>query len=73
MAERLAGATPYLMALARVLGAAFHLRAAAHGAPRRALAAFYIDRLLPEHQALVAHAKAGSDGLYALTAEELAA
>ncbi len=74
--DRFAGATPYLRAFARVLGAHYHLRAArAEGGsgPRSALARFYINRLLPEHAALLAHAREGADGLYALSPEDLVA
>ncbi|QFU09835.1 Acyl-CoA dehydrogenase, short-chain specific [Rhodobacteraceae bacterium THAF1] len=74
MQDRFAGAVPYLRAFARVLGGVAHLRAAVKGdAGRRALAAFYIERLLPEHASLLVHAKAGADGLYALTLDDLAA
>ena len=75
MQERFAGAVPYQSAFARVLGAHFHLKAAlAEGGAgkRSALAAFYIERLLPEHEAMVAQAKAGAAGLYALSVEDLA-
>ena len=75
MQERFAGAVPYLMAFARVLGAHLHLKAAlAEGGAgkRTALAGFYIQRLLPEHEALVAQARAGAGGLYALSVGDLA-
>jgi acyl-CoA dehydrogenase len=42
-------------------------------ATRRTLADFYIHRLLPEVGALLAHARAGSAGLYAVKAEDLLA
>jgi hypothetical protein len=72
--DRFAGAVPYLMAFARVLGGHVHLRSAMFGdAPRVALADFYIRRLLPEHVGLLAHARAGSEGLYALSTDDLAA
>lgn len=72
--ERFAGAVPYLHAFARVLGAHLHLKAAVaeRGGAREKLARFYIQRMLPEHAALLAHAQAGAEDLYALTAEELA-
>ncbi len=73
--DRFAGAVPYLRAFARVLGGHFHLRAALaddNGGARRRLAEFYIRRLLPEHAALLSHARAGAEGLYALTADDLA-
>ena len=71
---------PYQSAFARVLGAYYHLRSAhAEGealgkpGPRTALARFYIERLLPDHEANLAAARAGAEGLYALTVEELSA
>ncbi len=73
---RFAGAVPYLRAFARILGAHLHLKAAmaaGKGSPREILARFYIQRLLPEHAALLAHAQSGEGDLFALTAEELAA
>ncbi|MCH2077109.1 MAG: acyl-CoA dehydrogenase [Rhodobacteraceae bacterium] len=74
MQDRFAGAVPYLMAFARVLGAHFHLKAALSGDETRAkIARFYIERLLPQHLSYVAHAKAGAEGIYTLSAEELAA
>jgi alkylation response protein AidB-like acyl-CoA dehydrogenase len=76
MADRSAGAVPYLRAFARVLGAHFHLRAAvAEGGSgaRTALAEVYMRRLLPQYAAALAEAKAGSAGLYLLTPDDLAA
>ena len=76
MQDRFAGAVPYLTAFARVLGAHFHLLAAATLAvcgPWTALATFYIMRLLPEHKALLTHVREGADGLYVLSADDLAA
>ena len=74
MQDRFAGAMPYLRGFGRVLGAAAHLRAAVAGdAGRRALAAFYIERLLPEHAGLLAHARAGAEGLYAVSLDDLSA
>ncbi len=64
--ERGAGAVAYLRAFARVLGAGLHLKAALADPSRRALAAFYIQRLLPEHSALLAQAGVGAKGLYDL-------
>jgi 3-(methylsulfanyl)propanoyl-CoA dehydrogenase len=71
--SRFAGAVPYLRAFARVLGAHLHLKAAMadKGGAREKLARFYIQRLLPEHQGLVAHAQAGDADLFALTTDEL--
>ncbi|MCI2395810.1 acyl-CoA dehydrogenase [Aliiroseovarius sediminis] len=75
MQDRFAGAVPFLMGFARVLGAHYHLRAAiAEGGkgPRSALARFHINRLLPEHTAQFAQARAGAAGIYALSPEDLA-
>ncbi|NKB29142.1 MAG: acyl-CoA dehydrogenase [Rhodobacteraceae bacterium] len=75
MADRGAGAAPYLAAFARVLGGHYHLRAAmaAGGSgPRTDLAAVYIERLLPAHQSLLANARAGADDLFALSLDDLA-
>jgi len=74
MNDRFAGAVPYLKAFARVLGGHYHLSAAMadKDGPRMALARFYVDRLLPEHAALLAHAQAGAEGLYALGIDDLA-
>lgn len=75
MNDRFAGAAPYLDAFARVLGAHYLLKGAAAAGgtgPRAALANFYITRLLPDHAALLAHARQGADGLYALSAEDMA-
>ena len=72
---RFAGAVPYLRGFARVLGGHLHLKAAMadRGGAREKLARFYIQRLLPEHVGLLAHAQAGDAELYAISAEELAA
>ena len=74
--QRFAGAAPFLRAFARVLGGHYHLAAAiteAGDGVRSKLARFYIERLLPEHVGLCAHATAGANGLYALSAEDFAA
>ncbi|MGI3169218.1 acyl-CoA dehydrogenase [Pseudooceanicola sp. C21-150M6] len=74
--DRFAGAVPYLLGFARVLGAHYHLKAAmteTDGGPRTKLALYYITRLLPEHVGHLAHATCGAEDLYALTAEELEA
>ncbi len=74
MAERLAGASPYLLGFSRVLGAHYHLLAAVSGdAARGRLARFYIERLLPEHTGLFAHARAGAEGLMSILPEDLGA
>jgi acyl-CoA dehydrogenase len=58
-----------------VLGGYFHLRAAlaAPGQAQERLAHFYITRLLPEHSGLLVQARAGCDGLFALSPDDLAA
>lgn len=74
MQDRFAGATAYLRAFARILGAHYHLKAALAGdARRRALAEVFITRVLPEHVGLLAQARAGAASLYALSDEDLAA
>jgi alkylation response protein AidB-like acyl-CoA dehydrogenase len=75
MNDRFAGSVPYLRAFARVLGGWLHLKAALadRGGARERLAGFYIERMLPEHAGLLAHAQAGARDLYALSAEDLAA
>ncbi|TVP71293.1 MAG: acyl-CoA dehydrogenase [Rhodobacteraceae bacterium] len=74
MNDRFAGATAYLRAFARVLGAHYHLKAARDaGGARQALAQVFITRLLPEHAACLAALRAGADGLYRLSDEDLAA
>ena len=75
MADRFAGAVPYLRGFARVLGGYYHLCAAAHekgDGARTKLATFYIHSLLPEYSGLLAQAMQGADYLYALDLEELA-
>ncbi|GAA0295797.1 acyl-CoA dehydrogenase [Rhodovulum strictum] len=74
--DRFAGAVPFLRAWARVLGGHAHLAAArAEGGAgsRSALARVFIGRLLPEHPALLAQARAGAAALYALSDDDLAA
>ncbi|MFN4058321.1 MAG: acyl-CoA dehydrogenase [Roseinatronobacter sp.] len=76
MQDRSAGAVPYLRAFARVLGAHYHLKAvmAAPGdAARLALAQVFVSRILPEHSGLLAQVRAGADGLYALSDDDLVA
>jgi len=74
MEDRFAGAHPYLMGFARVLGGHYHLAAAlADDGPRKRLAEVYIRRLLPEHAALLAEACAGAADLAALTPDDLLA
>jgi len=76
MNDRFAGAVPYLMAVARVLGGHYHLRAAMAEGPegaRAKLARVFVARLLPEVQGLLAQAVLGADDLYALSADELSA
>ena len=72
--QRFAGAVPYLRGFARVLGGHVHLASAMAGdSSRQKLASFYIKRLLPEHQGLLAHAREGADELMAISADDLAA
>jgi hypothetical protein len=71
--DRFAGAVPFLRAFARVLGAHAHLKAAVADPARAPLASVMIRRILPEHAALLAQAREGAAGLYAVTAEDLAA
>ncbi|SFJ83194.1 acyl-CoA dehydrogenase [Celeribacter neptunius] len=76
MNDRFAGAVPFLRAFARVLGGYYHLKAAIFeggDGPRSRLAAFYINRMLPEHTALLAQARLGADDIYALSPEDLSA
>ena len=72
MNDRFAGSVPYLAAFARVLGCHYHLKSALADPAREPLARFAIRRLLPEHAALLAQAREGADGLYALTPAALA-
>ncbi|MEM6741361.1 MAG: acyl-CoA dehydrogenase, partial [Pseudomonadota bacterium] len=71
--DRFAGAVPYLRAFARVVGGHYHLKAAIAEPARLPLASFFVERLLPEHAALLAQARAGEAGLYAITNDALAA
>ncbi|MGP6087224.1 acyl-CoA dehydrogenase [Antarctobacter jejuensis] len=75
MADRFGGAVPFLMGFARVLGGHFHLRAAManpDSADAR-LAAFYIQRMLPEHVGLLAEARADLRSLADIRTEDLVA
>ncbi|CAM3355163.1 acyl-CoA dehydrogenase [Paracoccus nototheniae] len=64
MADRFAGAVPYLTAFARVLGGHYHLRAAlAGGASHQALARVFMARVLPHHAGDLAEALAGANDL----------
>ncbi|MCF8483873.1 MAG: acyl-CoA dehydrogenase [Rhodobacteraceae bacterium] len=73
MTDRFAGAVPYLRAFALVLGAHFHLRSAMADPARIKLARVAIKRLLPDAGGLMAQMREGSDDLFALSAEDLAA
>ncbi|RYH01631.1 acyl-CoA dehydrogenase [Salipiger sp. IMCC34102] len=71
--DRFAGAVPFLMAFARVLGGHAHLKAALEGdAARQRLATFYITRLLPDVGGLIAQVRTDSAELMSLTADDLA-
>ncbi|WP_111429845.1 acyl-CoA dehydrogenase [Rhodobacteraceae bacterium DSL-40] len=65
--DRFAGAVPYLRAFALALGGHYLLKGAAEGSDpqREALAAFHVERLLPEVPALCAQARGGAEQLYA--------
>ncbi|WCR11400.1 acyl-CoA dehydrogenase [Paracoccus stylophorae] len=70
--QRFAGAVPYLMAFARVLGAHFHLRAAQKGGGSHlALARVFVGRVLPRYAADLAEARAGLDDLVAVSDDAL--
>ncbi|PTX05212.1 acyl-CoA dehydrogenase [Pararhodobacter aggregans] len=73
MNERFAGATAFLRAFARVLGAHYHLKAALADpeGPRARLARVFITRILPEHESLLVQARAGAAQLYDLSIEDL--
>jgi len=73
MEDRFAGSVPYLRAFARVLGGHLHLRAAMADAGRTPLARVAIRRLMPEHIGLLAQARVGADGLFAVSPGDLAA
>ncbi len=67
MQDRFAGAAPYLMAFARVLGGHFHLKAALSGDEGRVvLARIFVTRILPRFSSDLAEARAGAADLYAL-------
>ena len=72
--ERFAGSVSYQRAFARVLGGYFHLIAASSDEGKRErLGRFYINSLLPEHNALCAQARVGSSDIYALELNDFAA
>ena len=71
--DRFAGSVPYLRAFARVLGGHLHLRAAMADAGRKPLAQVAIRRLMPEYIGLLAQAREGADGLFAVSPGDLAA
>jgi alkylation response protein AidB-like acyl-CoA dehydrogenase len=73
MEDRFAGSVPYLRAFARVLGGHLHLRAAMADAARLPLARVAIRRLMPEYIGLLAQAREGADGLFAVSPGDLAA
>lgn len=74
MNDRYSGAVPYLKGFARVLGAHYHLIAAQKGGiPREKLARFYITRMLPEHQSLLAQVRQGGANLADITPDDLSA
>ena len=68
MNDRNAGAVPYLSAFARVLGAYYHLKAAAAGGvDEKLLARIYVDRILPRYRADLIEAEAGFADLEAIS------
>ena len=72
--DRFAGATGFLRAFARVLGAHYHLCATMNEpepGPREKLARFYINSLLPEHIGLLDQARQGAKDIYAFHPDEL--
>ena len=72
--DRFAGATGFLRAFARVLGAHYHLFAAMNEpepGPREKLARFYINSLLPEHIGLLDQARQGAKDIHAFHPDEL--
>ncbi|MEM8850711.1 MAG: acyl-CoA dehydrogenase, partial [Pseudomonadota bacterium] len=73
MQDRFAGAVPYLAAFARVLGTAYHFRAAAADPARKPLADVAAAMLLPEALAEMAKARSGAEALYAVTDDVVAA
>ncbi|WP_371155226.1 acyl-CoA dehydrogenase [Jannaschia sp. 2305UL9-9] len=73
MQDRFAGAVPYLAAFARVLGAAYHLRAAEADTSRAPVARVATARLLPEAMAEMAKARSGAEALYAVSSDVIAA
>ena len=73
MEDRFAGSVPFLRAFARVLGGHLHLRAAMADAARLPLARVAIRRLMPEYIGLLAQAREGADGLFAVSPGDLAA
>ncbi len=72
METRLGGATEYLAAVARVLGAWFHLKAALEDKDCQPLAKVYMARVLPLAEAHLTSARAGMTDLGELTAEDFA-
>ena len=74
--DRFAGAMPYLMAFAHVLGGHFHLKAALaeeNEGPRTRLARFFIRQVMPAHDAFLAAAREGAAPLYAFAPEDFSA
>ncbi len=73
--ERQAGAMPFLRAFARLLGGYYHLSAAIArpSGPEARLARFYIARMLPEHQGLLAQVRAAPETVSEIRPEDLSA
>ena len=76
MNDRFAGAVPYCMAFATVLGAHYHLRAALaeqDDGPRSRLAQVFVARHLPKVAGWLSEAAHGASDLYALSPDDFAA
>ena len=68
-----AGSVTEMLKEARTISQAFGAVAEGGNGPRSALAQYYITRLLPECDAALAEAQAGSAGVFSLTTEALGA
>lgn len=68
MADRLAGSTPFLRAVALILGGHHLLRAAGSDPFRQGIARFHLEQLLPMAEPLLRSAREGTDTLLALDA-----
>ncbi len=64
--DRLAGSSPFLRAIALILGGHYLLRAAGSDSFRKGLARFHLDQMLPLAEPLLRAAREGAAGLAAL-------